>query len=139
MTDINHAEQKTRKVGNISLAAVKRMKTWEDYMAKAATFSIAKGEMEHAKDAMREALKVALKGKNLPRGVKVGDDADLDFTIVGHEVKVIELLQKKGGRTKSIDDLSAWANPNALMLFLKRTGIISPKVSAPLSLPTLIS
>ena len=70
MTDINHAEQKTRKVGNVSLAAVKRMKTWEDYMAKAAAFSIAKGEMELAKDAMREALKVALKGKNLPSGVK---------------------------------------------------------------------
>ena len=108
MTDINHSERKTRKVGNVPLAAAKRMKGWEDYMAKAAAFTIAKGEMEHAKDAMREALKVALRGKNLPGGAKVEDDTDLDFTVVGQDVKVVEVLQKKGGRTRNVDDLSVF-------------------------------
>ena len=101
-------DPKSRKVGTISLLTAKKMKGWDDYVAKSLAFTKAKHEMEDAKDAVKEALKVALKGKSLPSGVRVQDDTNIDFIVAGHEVRVIEHMQKKGGRTRTNDDLSAF-------------------------------
>ena len=106
MADEELPEKKPRKIGTISLLAAKKMTGWDDYMVKSVAFTKARHEMESAKDAVKEALKVALKGKNLPSGVRVQDDTNIDFTVTGHEVRVIEHLEKKGGRTRSNDDLS---------------------------------
>lgn len=108
MTDGESQDRKSRKVGTVSLLAVKRMKEWDDYMIKSVAFTKAKHEMEDAKDAVKEALKAALKGKNLPSGATVREDTTIDFTVVGHEVRVIEHMQKKGGRTRTNDDLSVF-------------------------------
>jgi hypothetical protein len=108
MTGQESAERKPRKVGTISLLVAKKMNGWDDYMVKSAAFTKAKHEMEDAKDAVKEALKAALMGKNLPGGARVQDDTNLDFTVIGHEVRIIEQVQKKGGRARSNDDLSVF-------------------------------
>ena len=107
MSSTESADRKSTKVGSISLLAAKRMTGWDEYMAKAAAFAKARHEMEDAKDAVKEALKAALKGKDLPSGVTVGDDTNIDFTVTGHEVRIVEHMQK-GGRTRSNDDLSVF-------------------------------
>src|SRR5260370_19673360 len=79
-------QPKSRTLGTIHVSELADVHQWKEFVAKADKAKEANEAHEKAKQAMREAFRVALKQPA---------DADIEFSKNGDRVTVIEILEKK--------------------------------------------
>jgi hypothetical protein len=85
-------KQKTKTVGYLPLAKVEAIKGWPDYKRDSEQLGKLRVATAQSKAIVREGIKTRLKLSG-----------DIDFHEESDRVKVVEVLQKNGGRTRLVD------------------------------------
>jgi hypothetical protein len=95
-------EPKTRSIGVLAAADVKKFAGFKEYKEAADAYAAARARSTKAKTALRDAIKQKLVAASL-----ITDESEIDFTLgTDGRISVTESLVKKTGRQKTTNVLT---------------------------------
>ena len=95
-------EQKTRTIGTLAAADVKKLGGWKEYKEASDAYTAARAKSAKCKTALKEAIRQKLIANSL-----IENEAEIDFTVGSDgRIFVVENLVKKTGRKQAVNVLA---------------------------------
>jgi hypothetical protein len=95
-------EQKTRTIGTLAAADVRKLAGWKEYKEASDAYTAARAKSAKCKNALKEQIRSKLIANSL-----IENEAEIDFSVgADGRVFVVEILTKKTGRQRAVNVLS---------------------------------